>query len=385
MEKEKFYQIIFAGLFASMFITSCIKPHNIAPQADTETPSATDAVWATFVISDIEQQCAFLGENHRLDNFYIDVPGSYSQSNASGSITPTNDISAKAINYGFNLTHCYDGRLRDGSLFMFYGYDSDYDKYVIQKNENAKYLHDQGFVGRISLVDYKVDGWKIEIDPTKHGMNRAVVANIMQPNYVAAATPIHWRIVGDFIFRHPNDPSKDMSISVDMLKSLVNSADIGIYNQQAIGANIQWSNFVPVINSASLNPSAATRAALLAYTGTVSGVGANGEKFRMVIDVNHPLMRDFTCYADKIGAVAQANNGRGLVPVYQEFHPFSQGIASFTTGCKNNPDIHVDAVSDVYPRQIYFGNEEQPGLDMQCDNSGVLLIKGVSYRVDFKK
>ena len=385
MEKQKFYQIICAALLGSFCFTACIKPHNIAPIADTETNSSTDAVWATFVITDIEQQCAFLGENHRLDNCYIDLPGSIDKANGSGSITATNDVQALELNYAYNQTHCYDGRVRDGSLFMYYGYDADYDKYVNQKNQNAKYFHDYGFVGRISLLDYLVDGWKVEIDPNKHGMNRAVVANLMESNYSAANTPIKWRIVGDFIFRHPIDPSKDMQISVDLVKTLVNSADNTIYNQSVIGANINWSNFVPAINSQSINPTIANRSALLAYTGVVSGTGADGAKFRMVIDEKHPLMRDFTCYPDKIGGITQAGNGKGLVPIYNEFHPFNQGIASFTTACKNNPDIHVEGVSDVYPRQIYFANEDQPGLDMQCDNAGIVLIKGISYRVDFRK
>jgi hypothetical protein len=48
------------------------------------------------------------------------------------------------------------------------------------------------------------------------------------------------------------------------------------------------------------------------------------------------------------------------------------GIASFT-------------VAELYPRQIYYGNEGEPGLPLQCDNTGEVLIKGISYRVNFMK
>ena len=62
-----------------------------------------------------------------------------------------------------------------------------------------------------------------------------------------------------------------------------------------------------------------------------------------------------------------------------EFHPFKNGIVSFTVG-------------SAYPRQIYYGNEvesqipaPEEQLPAQCDNKGIVLIKGISYRVDFMK
>jgi hypothetical protein len=56
----------------------------------------------------------------------------------------------------------------------------------------------------------------------------------------------------------------------------------------------------------------------------------------------------------------------------EEFHPFKDGVATFST-------------ADKYPRQIYYGNEGTSDLAAQCDNSGVVLIKGISYPIDFKK
>ena len=376
------------GVGATLCITSllsCAKPHNTAPVADTETTAAVDVTWATLALVDIEQQAACLGEQQPLNNMYVDIPGSNNPSTATGSITLTNDINSKGINLGYNKTHTYDGKLKDGTIWMFYGYDADYDKFVQQKNTNAKYFHDWGMVARISLIDYMVDGWKIEVDPNKHGLIRAVVANLMPPNYVAAAGPIRWRFVGDFILHHPTDPNKDMSISVDLEKALMNSSDQLIYNQSQIGSNIQWTNFTPLLNNNKSDPKTSTHAAYIAYTGTVCGAYASGERFKMVIDEKNPLVRDFTCYADKIAELQPSPYNHNLVPIYKEFHPFIQGVSNLTTECVNTPDINTPAFSKLYPRRINYGNEELPELNMQCDNAGTVLIKGVLYKVDFRQ
>jgi hypothetical protein len=64
----------------------------------------------------------------------------------------------------------------------------------------------------------------------------------------------------------------------------------------------------------------------------------------------------------------------------QEFHPFISGIASFTVADKTG--------TAAYPRQIFYGNEGSP-VDAvtgdQCDNTGEVYIKGISYRVDFRQ
>lgn len=372
---------------STALIVSCKKPSNEAPVADTETESAVDASWATFALTDIEQISAFIGENQPLNHFYKDIPGSYNSANSTGSITATRDTNgaSKNINVAFNKSWCYDGHFREGTLFWFYNYDADYDKFVgNNKNSNARYSHDYGHVARISLIDYKVDGWQIDIDNTKHGLIRAVVANLMPANYVAANTPIRWRFVGDFTFTHPTDPSKNMSVSVDLVKKLVNSTDKKIYDQSTRGATINWSNFFTG-TSTQPTPSVATTAAYVAYTGTVSGNTQNGAKFRMVIDSLHPLIRDFLCYADKIGGVTVTTTTAGIVPRYQEFHPFIQGISSFTTGL-DATDIYSAGKSSIYPRQIYFGNEDNdPNSTGSCDNTGLVLIKGIGYKVDLRK
>ena len=371
------------GLTALIF--SCKKPNNTAPDADTETESAVDASWATFAITDVEQIGAFLAENQLQTHFYRDIPGSFNSANSTGSLTVTRDTNSRNVNIAFNKTWCYDGRYREGTLFMFYNYDADYSKkYVTTANPNARYAHDNAFIGKISFSNYRVDNWQIDIDQDKpHGMDYAVMVNLMPPNYVAKTTPIQWRFVGDFLFTHPTDPSKNMKVSVDLVKTLLNSGDI---YPQTRGTYINWSNFVPTVPNSTVAPSVATTAGLVAYTGTVSGNTTNGKKFRMVIDEKNPMIRDFTCYADKVGGVTVGSGTVGITPRYQEFHPFTKGIASFTTALdKTDIDKNLTGKSDVYPRQIYFGNEDNPELANQCDNTGFVLIKGIGYRVDLKK
>lgn len=395
MKTNKFALSLLTLGFSTALIFSCKKPNNVAPVADTETQSAIDAVWATFALTDIEQICAFTGEDQKLTHFYREIPGSFNPANNTGSMTVVRDTTNKNINVAFNKTRCYDGRFREGSVFMFFSYDKDYDRFrTIPENANNvgninyKYMHDGGFIGRISLQDYKVDDWQIDVIQTKYV--RAVVANLMSDAYTISSTnPIKWRFVGDFKFTSPSltDRSKDMTISVDLVKTLVNSDDIKIYDRKTKGTFINWSNFVPTNTDpiATVAGSIATTAAKVAYTGTVSGNTADGAKFRMIFDENNPLIRDFLCYADKVGGVVSTGT-IGVTPRYQEFHPFIKGTATFTTGL-DKTDINKDlsGTSTIYPRQIYFGNEDNPGLDSQCDNSALILIKGIGYKVDLRK
>jgi len=379
------------GLSTALFF-SCDKPDNKAPEADTETQSAIDAVWATFAITDIEQVSAFVGENQLVTHFYSGLPGGYNSSNSTGSVIATRDTlsGSKSINVAFNKSWCYDGRFREGTIFWYLNYDKDFDRFAYNGigNPNSRYPHDFGFVSRLAFSDYKVDGWDIDNDPTK--LVRAFVANLMPSGYDPTKNPIEWRIRGDFNFKSP-DPvnrDKDMKISVDLVKTLLNSNDTKIYNSAVKGSFINWTNANPLAST----PSVATTAGLIAYSGTVCGTTSNGANFRMVIDKANPLVRDFTCYADKIGGVTVGTGTVGLVPRYNEFHPFIKGIASFTTGLdQTGLESQYAGKSSIYPRQIYFGNEDNIKdtdgnvIAPQCDNTGIVLIKGIGYQVEFKK
>ena len=83
------------------------------------------------------------------------------------------------------------------------------------------------------------------------------------------------------------------------------------------------------------------------------------------------LIRDFSCAPDRVRGV-KLDPQNNLEKLDLTHHPFVKGVAVFTIG-------------DKYPRQIYFGNESNSGLAWQCDNVGEVMIKGIAYRVNFRK
>ncbi len=103
------------------------------------------------------------------------------------------------------------------------------------------------------------------------------------------------------------------------------------------------------------------------YTGKVTGTTSGNVPFELSINPYFPVTRDFMCYPSEIGGIETISP---LKTWKNEFHPFISGKIDFKTGTK-------------YPREIFLGNEGVEGSLMQCDNSGIVLIKGNSYVVDF--
>ncbi len=338
------------------FVLSCKPEKNVAPVADIETQSAVYASFANYVASDIEMACSFMGENTYGTTFYSQYPGT------TGTVTVVRDTTNSIIDgiphdqlvMGWNSTRCIDGNFRDGSIFM----------YVPQKDKNGqnvnnRYCRDAGFQGRIIFSNYKVNGWLIELfDP-----NAPVYLynTIPTGTYNTNNTKLTWRFAGKLKFTHPTDPNKNMIWDGALWKTLENSNDPKVFPVSHQAA-ITWSN------------------ALISYSAKVTGqvpqIDSDGKVtpgvgYDLTVDNVRPLIRDFKCSPDKVSGVAFAPTGT-VVQLGDEHHPFKMGVASFTVG-------------NSYPRQIYYGNEGEPALDVQCDNTGEVLIKGTSYRVDFMK
>jgi hypothetical protein len=336
---------------STVFVLGCKKTANVAPEPDTEVQSSVYATYANYVASDIDMICSFMGENLLLNHFYIAYPGS--ASGTSGTMTAirdTNGTTTKRLIMSWNQTRCLDGRVRDGSIFMDYGLDSLYP--------NAKYTREFKFAGKITLANYKVDGWLIELyDP-----NAPVYLYNTLPtsSYSPSSTKLTWKFAGKLKFTHPTDPKKNMVWDGNLFKTLDNTSDIRVFAASKQAA-INWS------------------LAVVKYDGTVNGSGpqidAAGNvtpnvSYAMTINNQTPLVRDFQCYPDKVSGVAFTATVGNLLVLTEEYHPFKMGVASFTVG-------------SAYPRQIYYGNEGEPQLPLQCDNSGEVLIKGISYVIDF--
>mgnify|MGYP000965601897 CR=1 FL=1 len=342
--------------FSAMFVLSCKPTANVEPQEDTEVQSALDAAWATQVVTDIEQMCAFMGENLGDRSFYNPTPDSYDATTATGSITLTRDLSEKNLNIAFNKTKCNDGNFREGTIFMRYGPDPKYNQ---NANPNSVYYRDFGFVGRVTLSEYKVNGWKIETesyDGIRGGP--ALIYNMVEKDdYDPAVTKLKWRLVGKFIFNHPSgDASKNIIWDGDIMKTLTNSTDKTVFNATKTKKDvaITWSLGV------------------VSYEGSVKGVTEGNVAYTATLSATKPLTRDFTCFSDKVGSIALNSGSITVRPL--EYHPFTQGICSFKTGTK-------------YVRQVYFGVEgsDDASAVAPCDNAGEVLIKGISFKVDFRK
>lgn len=305
----------------------CNKKDNVAPESDTEFQSSVDITWANMVITDIDQICAYVGENNLFPKFYLPAPGQ-------ATINVTRDTVAKYLFISYNNTKCVDGRLRDGTIAMNYAYT----------NKNAKYYRDFQFEGNVQLINYKVDGWRI------FQRNSFFITNKVTPvDYKPASTNLSWRLNGDFDMKHPSDSTRNIHINVDYTKTLLGTSNPTIF---------------PPSKQAAINWSLAT----VEYKGSSFGETSRNVPFTFSFQEAKPAIRDFTCYPDKVVGVTV--NSNTVTSRFEEFHPFVGGAATFTTAA-------------LYPRVIHYGDEGTT--TYQCDNEGVVTIKGISYPVNFVK
>ncbi len=363
--KMKKVPFIVSVLALAAGLSSCKKEKVVAPDQDSETASALEATWAVFAVTDLEQMCAYMGEDVLQNHIYkqdLSVPGS-------GTVVTTRDLVSSTMNMSFNRSYCADGRFRNsGSVFMDYAYSNVdwvkpyYDKAGITRDYKPRFYHEYGFLGRLTLNDYKVEGWTIKTDSNGLAFTSAVTYNDMkETDFDPKTQPLKWNYSGSFVLYHPDTttPRKHIKISVDLVKTLTNSTAVKVFSATTTKKDIAvtWS------------------LGIVSYSGRVTGKTLSGESFTMEINPSAPLIRDFTCFPDKVGNVTVAASGT-LTPYTQEFHPFTSGVASFTTQVGGK---------DVYPRKIYFGNEGNVALIPQCDNTGEVFIKGISHKVNFWK
>lgn len=354
---------------SGLVFTSCKKgTPNEVPVPDTEVQTAIDASWATFVVSDIETICSLMGENKTpKDNelyMYNFIPGTQVKGVVTATVDVTRDTTSKEMNTNFNLTSCMDGKLREGGIFMKYGRFSPVDSVLFPNHRrDSEYMHNYGFGGLVSFSEYKVDGWKIVTPGTSKFTITALMPSV---NYDPAQVQLSWRLKGSFIVIPPTgtDVSKGMTLDVDLVKTLVNSTD---------KRNVFYASTVHRTDS-----SIHWNRAKVTYTGKVTGTTAGNIPFTLVFDEAHPLFRDFTCSPSPIAGIALTNTVGVINTLPSTFHPFIMGIGSFTTSNA--------AGETLYPRQIYYGNE---GASVeggaQCENVGEVLIKGISYSVNFRE
>jgi hypothetical protein len=362
--KMKQVKLGFSVLIVSaLFIIACKKPTaNEVPEPDTEVQTAIDASWATFAISDVEMMCSFLSENKlNSEHFYLEVPGT-AKSATEGTVTGTRDTNAKEMNLAFFKTRCQDGRLREGTIFFKYGRFSPVDSVLFPLNRrDSEYGHSYGFGGLITFAEYKVDGWKI----VNEGSSKATLTGLVSKvDYDPAVVKLSWRFKGDFLFI--DSTNKKMTLHCDLVKTCLNSTDkknvFYASTNHRTDSNMHWQR------------------AKISYSGTISGTTPGDVPFTLTFTEPNPLIRDFTCYPYPISGVVITATPGVVLTRQSTFHPFKMGIGTFITQNSKGEKL--------YPRQIYYGNEGASVgsvTDAQCDNTGEVLIQGVTYRVNFRE
>ena len=359
---------------ASFFVVSCEKPVNDPPVADTELQSSIDVSYATFIATDIDMISAFIGEDASIaPKFYAASPTS------NGTVTVIRNTSSNRVSITFNKTTCMDGRLRDGAIFMFflekgdllpnatppYGND-DYSWPYMQKKPasgNELYTRDYNFTGRITLEEYKVDGWLVDNKDFENPNDATNNVNIFLYNLrttpdVPVTSNLKWE------FKASLKMTKDtetMAWKGTLTRTLDNSLDPKVFNATTAQSAINWS------------------LSTVSYVGSAFGLTPGNAPFTYKIYENAPVRRNFSCSPDRIAGVGLTST-LSIDPQYSEFHPFTAGVASFTTGT-------------AYPREIYYDNVENSfggqddsfTLPAQCDNKATVQIQGIYYPIDMKK
>lgn len=317
---------------AAVFMFSCKKEKNTEIEPDKEFQSSIDISYAMQVISDIDMICSYAGENDvDFSRYFRHVPALATTPSV---VTISRDTANEIIYVSFNNAICRDGHKRDGTISMEYK----------NANPNAKYYRDFAFYGRVRLFAYKVDDWQISL------RNDFAITNLVAPvNYSPTTTNLSWKMTGDFDLKNPADAKKNMRCNVNFVKTLKNTAVKTVFPNKLSAIN--WS------------------IAVCEYKGSMFGETSGGEPFKYQISDTRPMVRNFTCSPDKVYGTTVATNS--VTPKYEMYTPFTGGVASFTTSTK-------------YPRVIYYGSEN-PAQPDECDNAGAVMIKGISYPIDFKK
>lgn len=309
----------------SIFMASCNKKVTEAPVADMEFDSAIEASYATSAIGDIDMICGFLGEN-AFPKFVAPA------ANSTGTMTVINNtLAPQSAQITWSNALCMDGKTRNGRIVMTYSFT----------DINSNYYRDYGFNGNLQLIDYTVDGWSIDDSVSlSAGMTRIKNLAPSSNDY----SKLRWSVDGYFKFVNVADPSKRMDWVGTLYKTLQSVTPA----PSALTA-VNWS------------------VAVVQYDGVFRGTTIGNVPFTYTVGTDKPLVRDYRCSPDKAIGISTTPS---VSIINSEFHPIINGVASFTTGSS----------TDKEPRVIDYGTEGAP-----CDNSGTIYIKGISYKVDFKK
>lgn len=337
----------------ALFIASCNKKANVAPEQDMEFKSSKDVAYANSLITEIDIITSYLGEGYTSSTlFFSPAPTSTSLSTTYTIVTDHNPVTKTySVTFTGSVT-CRDGKKRNGTIILDYS--------LSNTTYSAQVYRDAGFVGKVSLVNYWVDGYYID------DASPFMITNNVPFGYPIASTDLNWTIDGYFSILPEvlaDTITKKMIWKGKLIKTLLNTQE----------TNIMAANKQSPINWVAYNAAGTpTAGAMLAYTGTVTGVTAGFVSYSLVIDDTKPdkaLVRDFKCMPDRVVGVTTTPT---VTAYYSEWHPFVSGVSSFTSfGAGTTEGRVIDYAS---------GEATAP-----CDNVGTVTIKGVTYPIDFYK
>lgn len=365
---------------ALFFVVACKPKTTVAPAADKEFQSSIEISHALYAFIDAEQIVSFVGEQDQTPKFY--TPSSSNSGDISvtsippGQNTGTLTSQAGIFSIAFQplsgssstVCLCADGRKRAGTVGVHFTVNKNDVPSPIQPDivtENSIYFRRYGFGALLSFSQYYVDDYSIvttNADFVEDGQNVTIKNNLTSSVYSVAASNLSWDIKGNFKVKKGSDSTL---CHINITKVLLSSNNPSVFPPPSGGngtdAPIKWGW---------INPKNPNDGVKVGYYGTVSGFTSGHVPFNYEIKKEQMVIRDFACYPDQISGITVSQSG-SVTAQKEEYHPFVNGIASFTTG-------------DLYPRQIYYGGSENSG-EAQCDNSGAVLIKGISYPIDFLK
>lgn len=328
-----------AIVLMAVALTSCNKKTNTPPEADKEVQSAIDASAAQMIATDIDMMVALASENASM-TFYSHIAGS-----GSNTVTVFRDTTNKINTLTFNNAKCADGKTRDGMITINY----------VGTTGATAYVRNPGHVANVSFTAYKVNNYIVKDYSTFK------VTNTTPAGYTRSLTPLTWKIEGDLAMADLNAVGvKDISWKGTLNKTLTNSTSFSVHPSASLP--IVWTTTNNAVKATAVN-------GIVAYTGTITGVTdgnavsapAAGTSYTFAIDADKPMTRNFGCSPN-------------YMPNYgdrSQHHPLVGGKVKFHTGAADKAD-----------RVLYFGDQENV---MGCDNSGIVIINGVSYNVDFKE
>lgn len=280
--------------------------------------SSKDISYATHAVTDLEMILGFMGDGQ--------FPTFYTKKNPPASLdTVIYDALGKRLAALYDRAACVDGKTRDGSVLFYY-------TFIPPANPNLlldPYYRNFGYSAQFTFKSYIVDGWKIEL------FDKNQFATVLNKLSAGTTNPfqtnLSWELNGKFKFTNLSDTNRVVIWDGKLIKTLINTNDTNVCNPKYV---INW-------NRAKVN-----------YTGSVSGT-INNLPFTYKIDDSNPVTRDFSC-----SFVPAGTSG------VTEFHPFTQGAASFI-------------ISNYHPRNIDHGPAQG------CDNSGTVSFNGQSFNVNF--